>query len=270
MALEGLVYWHHLSYHALIEGQWGNCRQKPAVTWWIKKRKKCFSTVHLVAYTSYYLWKPEISAHWCSLDQSQSGRLPAGRTWARCCCSVFSRAPGQDNKYRHRVRAIWTPGRKRKCIEVQINMGMIYLHQVYIWEKRHLKVFYSWSKPLHSSIRQAAQRAAVGWEGVVHKQRPTAEVLVLQLSVVLVVELCRVGGAAHPAVLITQVDDRGARSRLRHADERLQENSDRQNKLVFLLLLSGVESESVSQRLRGSNHPLDACNQLLLPHERGK
>lgn len=72
-----------------------------------------------------------------------------------------------------------------------------------------------------AQVRQVTQGSVVRWEGVVHKQPPSAEVVVFQLRVVLVVELGRVGGAPLGAILITQVDDRGAVSRFGHVDERL-------------------------------------------------
>lgn len=59
-------------------------------------------------------------------------------------------------------------------------------------------------------VGQVSQRFAVRGEGVVHKQLPSALVGISQLHVVLVVELGRVGGAPLAAILVTQVDDRGA------------------------------------------------------------
>lgn len=109
-------------------------------------------------------------------------------------------------------------------------------------KKTYLKVFYCWSKPLHlvfmpaAQIRQVSQGSVVRWEGVVHKQSPSADVVVFQLCIVLVVELGRVGGAPLTAILVTQVDDRGACSRFRHVGERLQTDSEtqgeRQNKRI--------------------------------------
>lgn len=100
--------------------------------------------------------------------------------------------------------------------------------------KTYLNVFYCWSKPLDlvftpaAEIREVSQRLVVRWEGVIHKQSPSAEVFVFQLCIVLVVELGWVGGTPLTAILITQVDDRGAISIFGHVDEMLQTDSDGQ------------------------------------------
>lgn len=73
-----------------------------------------------------------------------------------------------------------------------------------------------------AQIRQVAQRLVVRWEGVVHKQSASAEGVIFQLGVVLVVELGGVGAAPLAAILVAQVDDRGAVSRFRHVDENLK------------------------------------------------
>lgn len=75
----------------------------------------------------------------------------------------------------------------------------------------------------------------VGGEGVVHKLRPSAAVVISQLRVVLVVKPGRVGGAPFTAILVTQVDDRGAASR--HVDHSFQTDAvtreERQNKRIL-------------------------------------
>lgn len=113
-------------------------------------------------------------------------------------------------------------------------------------KKAYLKVFYSWSKPLHffllpaAQIRQVSQRLAARWEGSVDKGFPSAEPVVSQLGIVLVVELGRVGGAPLTAILVAQVDDGGAGSRFRHDDERLRADpeiqEDRQNKRILKVI----------------------------------
>ena len=90
------------------------------------------------------------------------------------------------------------------------NLKYVYYDIIYF------KVFYCWSKPFHlgflptAELRQVSQRAAVRWEGAVHKLPASAEVVIFQLRKVLVLELGRVGRTSLAAFLEAQVDDRGA------------------------------------------------------------
>lgn len=85
-----------------------------------------------------------------------------------------------------------------------------------------------------AQIRQVAQRLVVRWEGVVHKQSASAEGVIFQLGVVLVVELGGVGAAPLAAILVAQVDDRGAVSRFRHVDETLGHKKKDKRELAIL------------------------------------
>lgn len=108
-------------------------------------------------------------------------------------------------------------------------------------KRKKNEVFYCWTKPLHlgftpaAQIRQVAQRLVVRWEGVVHKQSASVEGVIFQLGVVLVVELGGVGAAPLAAILVAQVDDRGAVSRFRHVDETLgHKKKDKKRELAIL------------------------------------
>lgn len=126
-------------------------------------------------------------------------------------------------------------------------------------------MFYCRSKPLHLGffpavqIRQVSQRSVFRWEGAVQKQPPSAAAAVFQLGIVLVVELDRVGGAPLAAILVSQVDDRGAISRFRHVDESLQIFS---RKTKWEKSKSNLKCKSCVSETDGDNYLQDCSSQL--------
>ena len=143
-------------------------------------------------------------------------------------------------------------------------------------EKTYLKVFYSWSKPLHfflviaAQIRQISQRLAVRWEGAIHKRSPSAEPVISQLGVVLVVELGRIGGAPLAPILVAQIDDGGAVCRFRHDDKRLQADSEIQEGRQSERIINLISNAKCLSEFNGDNYLRDGGNQLSLPYKRSR